>query len=87
MEEPRNEAIRLKLSRGMDRLEYLQDQALRAERLAKSITDTITVERLQSFAAECRRQIKLIAGTDGAVACAAKPHPALRIDLADHRHA
>ncbi len=46
----------------MDRIEYLQDQASRAERLSRSITDTLTVDRLQSFAAECRRQIKLLGG-------------------------
>jgi hypothetical protein len=71
----------------MDRLEYLLDQALRAERLAKSITDTVTVERLQSFAAECRRQIKLIAGAADPIACAAKPHQASRAELAHGPHA
>ncbi len=71
----------------MDRLEYLQDQALRAERLAKSITDTVTVERLQSFAAECRRQIKLIAGTADPIASAAKPRQASRAELAHRPHA
>jgi hypothetical protein len=71
----------------MNRLEYLQDQALRAERLAKSITDTLTVERLQSFAAECRRQIKLIGGTDDSVACAAKPRQPWRTELAGHPNA
>lgn len=70
----------------MDRLEHLQDQALRAERLAKSITDTLTVERLQSFAAECRRQIKLIAGTADSVVRAAKPQPMSRAGLADRPH-
>ncbi len=62
----------------MDRLAHLQDQAFRAERLAKSITDTITVERLQSFAAECRREIRLITGNAESLACAAKLHQALQ---------
>ncbi|WP_407175297.1 hypothetical protein [Bradyrhizobium sp. STM 3562] len=66
----------------MDRLAYLQDQALRAERLAKSITDTLTVERLQSFAAECRRQIKLISGSPDPITCAAKLHQAQQAALA-----
>ncbi len=70
----------------MDRLECLQDQALRAERLAKSITDTVTVERLQSFAAECRRQIKLIAGTADPITCAGKPRQASRAELAHRPH-
>jgi len=38
----------------MTKLQYLQEQAARAERLARSILDTVTVERLQTFAAECR---------------------------------
>lgn len=71
----------------MERLEYLQDQALRAERLAKSITDTVTVERLQSFAAECRREIKLIAGTADPTAPGAKPYQASRAGLAHRPHA
>ena len=42
----------------MNKLEYLQQQVARAERLAKDGLDRLTVERLQSFAAECREQIK-----------------------------
>ena len=38
----------------MNKVEYLLEQAARAERLARSILDTVTVERLQAFAAECR---------------------------------
>ena len=38
----------------MTKLQYLQEQAARAERLARSILDAVTVERLQAFAAECR---------------------------------
>jgi hypothetical protein len=40
------------------KLEYLQEQAARAERLAKTVMDALTVQRLQSFAAECRQEIK-----------------------------
>ena len=42
----------------MNKLEYLQQQVARAERLAKDGLDRLTVERLQSFATECREQIK-----------------------------
>jgi hypothetical protein len=45
----------------MDEINYLRDQAERAERLSGCITDTLTVERLKSFAAECRRKIALLA--------------------------
>ncbi len=41
----------------MTRLQYLKDQAARAERIARSITDTLTIERLLSFAADCRHQV------------------------------
>ena len=43
-------------------IQYLEDQAARAERLAKRITDTITVEKLLSFAGERRREVEVIAG-------------------------
>jgi hypothetical protein len=42
-------------------IQYLEDQAARAERLAKRITDTLTVEKLLSFACERRREIEVIA--------------------------
>jgi hypothetical protein len=42
----------------MSKIEYLREQAARAERLAKIVMDTLTAQRLQSFAAECRREIK-----------------------------
>lgn len=42
----------------MNKIEYLQQQAARAERLAQDVLDRLTVERLQSFADECRKQIK-----------------------------
>ncbi|WP_194458994.1 hypothetical protein [Bradyrhizobium sp. CCBAU 53421] len=35
----------------------LQDQADRAERLARTGMDSLTVERLRAYAEECRRQI------------------------------
>ena len=44
----------------MDEIDYLRDQAERAERLSRCITDPLTVERLQSFAAECRRRLALL---------------------------
>jgi hypothetical protein len=45
----------------MNRIEYLQDQAARAERLANSSLDKLTLERLAAFAEECRAQVKMIA--------------------------
>jgi hypothetical protein len=45
----------------MDEIDNLRDQAERAERLSRCITDTLTVERLKSFAAECRRRMALLA--------------------------
>jgi hypothetical protein len=61
----RNEAIRLKLFRTiegwvMSKLEHLLQQAARAERLSKAILDTLTVERLQLFAVQCRAQAKTL---------------------------
>jgi hypothetical protein len=44
----------------MTRTKHLQEQAARAERLARSILDTVTVERLQAFAAECRAQAQTL---------------------------
>lgn len=45
----------------MNEINTLRDQAERAERLSSCITDTLTVERLNSFAAECRRKMALLA--------------------------
>jgi hypothetical protein len=42
----------------MSKIEYLQEQAARAERLAKTVMDALTAQRLQSFAAACRQEIK-----------------------------
>ena len=44
------------------KIQYLEDQAARAERLAKRITDTLTIEKLLTFAGERRREIEVIAG-------------------------
>ena len=41
----------------MSRLQDLNQQAARAERLTACVTDTLTIERLRAFAAECRREI------------------------------
>lgn len=46
----------------MNTIKYLEDQAARAERLAKRISDTPTVEKLLSFAGDRRREIEAIAG-------------------------
>lgn len=40
----------------MTELQYLQEQAARAERLARGTLDPVTVERLNAFAAECREK-------------------------------
>ncbi len=45
----------------MTTIQYLEDQARRAERLAKRITDARTIEKLLSFAGERRREIEAIA--------------------------
>ena len=42
----------------MSKIEYLQEQAAKAERLAKTVMDALTAQRLQSFAAACRQEIK-----------------------------
>ena len=47
---------------GLNTIQYLEDQAARAERLAKRITDTLTIEKLLTFAGERRREIEVIAG-------------------------
>ncbi|WP_262047148.1 hypothetical protein [Bradyrhizobium sp. Bra78] len=44
----------------MNTIQYLEDQAARAERLAKRITDTLTIEKLLSFAGKRRREIEVI---------------------------
>ena len=44
----------------MSRIDYLREQVARAERLAKTILDQQTVERLQTFAAECRAELQTL---------------------------
>lgn len=48
--------------RRLNTIQYLEDQAARAERLARRITDTLTIEKLLTFAGERRREIEVIAG-------------------------
>lgn len=48
----------------MTKIEYLQQRAAKADRLARGMLDALTVERLQAFAAECREQIKTLSTTD-----------------------
>jgi len=43
----------------MTEWQYLQEQAARAERLARSTLDPVTIERLHAFAAECREKAEL----------------------------
>lgn len=45
----------------MARIQYLRDQAARAERLARSVMDTLTAARLQAFAADCHSQAEALA--------------------------
>jgi hypothetical protein len=42
----------------MSKIQYLEDQLARAERLRKGALDGLTIERIQAFAEECRQQIK-----------------------------
>ena len=44
----------------MTKIQYLQEQAARAERLARSVLDAVTVERLQAFATECRAKAEAL---------------------------
>jgi hypothetical protein len=45
----------------MARHQYLKQQVERAERLARSMTDALTIERLKAFAADCRREMASLA--------------------------
>lgn len=40
----------------MTRIEYLREQAQRAERLARNVLDAVTVARLLEASEDCRRQ-------------------------------
>jgi hypothetical protein len=44
----------------MTKVQELREQAARAERLANSILDTVTVDRLLAFAADCRKQLGVL---------------------------
>jgi hypothetical protein len=48
----------------MSKMDYLLQQAARAERLAKDVLDKLTVERLQAFADECRVQARMLASDE-----------------------
>ncbi|GLH76204.1 hypothetical protein SSBR45G_11120 [Bradyrhizobium sp. SSBR45G] len=48
----------------MSRLTDLEDQIARAERLERTVGDTLTIERLRQFAAECRREREGLTGPD-----------------------
>jgi hypothetical protein len=60
MEHARNGAICFKLSRRrvrpMTNAEHLLQQAIKAERLARAVNDTLTIERLRAYAADCRKK-------------------------------
>ena len=45
----------------MNRINYLRDQANRAERLKNAVTDPLTIERLLAFADDCRLQMRSLA--------------------------
>ena len=61
----------------MSKIKYLREQAARAERLAKTVMDALTAQRLQAFAAECRREIKTQAESERPLETACDP-PAVR---------
>jgi hypothetical protein len=44
----------------MARIDYLKEQVARAERLAKTILDRETAERLEAFAAQCRAELMVL---------------------------
>ncbi len=44
----------------MARIDYLKEQVARAERLAKTFLDEEAVERLQTFAAQCRAELMVL---------------------------
>jgi hypothetical protein len=50
----------------MTKMQELREQVARAERLANSILDRVTVERLQAFAADCRKQLGVLSEPVGA---------------------
>ncbi len=44
----------------MSRVEYLKEQIARCERLTRSIMDEMTVQRLMTFAAQCRKELAVL---------------------------
>jgi len=44
----------------MTKIQYLKDQAARAERLARGVMDRLTVERLRAYAAECHAECEAL---------------------------
>lgn len=48
----------------MARIIYLEDQIALAERLSRSVLDELTVERLQAYAADCRKQLETLRVTE-----------------------
>ena len=44
----------------MTRVQELREQVARAERLANSMLDPATIERLLTFAADCRKQLGVL---------------------------
>jgi hypothetical protein len=66
----------------MTGMEYLFDRVTRAERLAKHALDVLTVNRLASFAAECRGEPKGLHGAKATPDAAGLPES--RNDLCVH---
>lgn len=63
----------------MKRIEFLQAQAARAERLARSVLDALTIQRLKAFAAECDAEAAAIEfGARSATAQDAAQQPLLQ---------
>ncbi|CAN5418864.1 hypothetical protein BH11PSE4_BH11PSE4_09420 [soil metagenome] len=49
----------------MSKMQDLEDQLARAERLRNGALDALTIARIQAFAEDCRQQIKAI--TEGRI--------------------
>jgi len=66
----RSNLLQIILAEGvtMTKIQYLKDQAVRAERLARSVMDSLTAERLKAFAAECRAQADTLTANQRQVA-------------------
>jgi hypothetical protein len=63
----------------MSKLKYLREQAAKAERLAQTIMDTLTAQRLREIAAEFRAEADQLSGDDNGAnqpeACADQCNP------------